>query len=115
MRFSIVMTCCLFLASFSLHASPCTLTVNAVITEGCRQAGFVQVEVLVKSESANSEGFNVFADGILVSGSPFKYDVSGNTTLRVFLSCVLPMHQIFVHDMNDVACTGITPIECPDF
>ena len=96
------------------NSVPCTLRVNATISDCYTQAGPVPVNVMITSVSGSAQGFNAFTDGMMVPGSPFAFDPSGITTLEMFLPGDRTMHQIFIHDIGDVSCTAIVPIETPD-
>ena len=97
-------------AQCNLRLSAITKSTAAVAIDGPIPE-MTRLDVEVTDISGSLAGFNVFADGVLVPGSPFQYHLSGTTPLKVSLSTGVEMHQIFIHDVTDVGCTAIIPVQ----
>ena len=84
---------------------PCNISVSAFEAAPCDSNNNVTVDINVSAENYGINGFNILVDNIIIPGSPFSYDPSGNNTVSFSLPGDGSSHNFHVVDVDSVNCT----------
>ncbi|QQS30053.1 MAG: PKD domain-containing protein [Sphingobacteriales bacterium] len=91
----------------------CTLLVMAEQIEGCNTENQIVVQLHIMSENGGASGFSVAVDGILVAGSPFTYNVTGQTIVDIAVVGTGSIRTIAVSDVDQPDCSTSVSISTP--
>ncbi len=97
------------------HGAPGGIGMAGLVTvlPACDMGG-VSVNVSFQSEGGSFDGFNVYIDGGIESGSPYTYDLSGQNILNVSIPGDSLYHTIHIQDVVDLSCEILDSIQSPN-
>ncbi len=91
----------------------CSLDLTAIQNGDCEN-GDVEYVLTITENFGSPDGFNLYLDGTLISGSPFMYDMSGTTSMSLSITGDNTNHEIEIVDADGTTCTATTIVLPPD-
>ena len=84
------------------------------ILANCPTGTNLDIEINFNTTVANTLGYNVYYDAVLVSGSPFSYDGVGTQLVTTSIAGDGNSHALLIEDVNDPTCTLSSSYNAPD-
>ncbi len=96
------------------HGGPGGTGMSGTIIANCPAGNTFTVDITFSTTVADPQGFNLYIDGILQSGSPFSYNGTGPQSVSATLVGDGLPHTIEIEDVADPTCILSTTWDAPN-
>jgi len=96
------------------HGGPGGAGMSGDILSNCPGGNSLTLDISFNTTIADPAGYNIYYDNVLITGSPFTYNGTGNQMQSISIVGDNMQHPLLIEDVADPSCTLSMDYQAPD-